>query len=182
MGKIKCSTKDVASSEIEFEAKGTRLIAESVVYIALYAALTWVLGPISFLAAGMLLSVRLSMALYPLVTHRKYLIIPTGIAVFVGNLVTTVGVWDIVWMPFWCVVISATSYYTAKLFKGILRYIVFSIIQAVGITLAVAVMLKLAFGVPVEIVLATGIPTSLLTTTVIGVPLCSSVDRILSKR
>jgi uncharacterized membrane protein len=94
---------------------GTKDVALTAIYAALYAALVYVTIPLSFGVAQF----RIAGALRPGIAKKWVLAIGYGLGVLVANFFSPfAGPWDLVFMPIMSLVAGLAGYLVAKPFKG----------------------------------------------------------------
>ncbi|MHC4891181.1 MAG: QueT transporter family protein [Planctomycetota bacterium] len=113
------------------------------IFAALYAAITIILAPISFLD----LQFRVSGILRPAIAKKWVLSIGYGIGVVVANLVSPfAGPHELVFMPIASLIAGLAGFIVAKRFNG--NYFVAGAVIATIIPIAVYWMLNQLFGLP----------------------------------
>ena len=116
-------------------------LALVVVFASLYAVLTWILAPISFLQ----IQFRVSEALKPAIAKKKVLCVAFMIGNFLANLVSPfVGIFELVFMP---VVGNLIVGYLAYKFSNE-NYALAGFIFGTGVAICVSVMLVTLFNLP----------------------------------
>jgi uncharacterized membrane protein len=94
---------------------GTKDVALTAIYAALYAALVYVTIPFSFGVAQF----RIAGALRPGIAKKWILAIGYGLGVLVANFFSPfAGPWDLVFMPIMSLVAGLAGYFVARPFKG----------------------------------------------------------------
>lgn len=113
------------------------------VFAATYAALVWILAPISFYA----LQFRIAGALRPAIAKKWSLSVGYAIGVIVGNLFSPfTGIYEILFMPFMSFVAGILGYLAAARFNH--NYFVAGTVIATVIPLSVSWMLLQLFNLP----------------------------------
>jgi uncharacterized membrane protein len=130
----------VGGNNVKIKSKDVALIS---IFAALYAALTFILAPISFYS----LQFRVSGILRPAIAKKWILSIGYGIGVVVANLVSPfAGPYELVFMPIVSFLAGLAGFIVANRFNG--NYFVAGAIIATIIPIAVYWMLNQLFGLP----------------------------------
>lgn len=118
-----------------------RKLAEVGVVAAVYAALVYLLAPVSFAV----LQFRVAEVVKSLAIFRKHTIWAMGIGVAVANLASPyVGVWELAWMP----AMNLVGGYVAWFVGTKVNPYAGAAFLAAWISVAVAVMLRTVLGLP----------------------------------
>jgi len=130
----------VGGNNVKIKTKDVALIS---IFAALYAALTFILAPVSFYA----LQFRVSGILRPAIARKWILSIGYGIGVVVANLASPfAGPYELVFMPIASVLAGLAGFIIAKRFNG--NYFIAGAVIATIIPTAVYWMLNQLFGLP----------------------------------
>jgi hypothetical protein len=122
---------------------GTRQLTEVIVFAALYAVLTWIFAPVSFLV----LQFRVSEALKSIVVTRKHLILAFAVGNAIGNLASPfVGPWELIWMPLVNLVGGYAAWRVGRTVSASRAYGLGGLTYALIVALGVTTMLITMFG------------------------------------
>ena len=124
---------------MKIETKDIALVS---IYASLYAVLVYVFAPLSFYA----LQFRVAGVLRPAIAKKWVLSIGYAVGVVVGNLVSPLGLYDIVFMPLVSLAAGMLGFAVAKRFKE--SYFIEGAIIAVIVPIGVSWMLNQLFGSP----------------------------------
>ena len=120
----------------------SKRIAYISIFAALYAVVTWLFAPISYLD----IQLRISEGLKPAIAKKWYLCFAFAIGNFLGNLMSPfAGIHELLFMPLMNVVGGLLAY--ACSFKN---YFLAGFVYATTIALSVSWMLNNLFGIPLE--------------------------------
>jgi len=113
----------------------TKDLALTTIFAALYAALVYVLSPISF---G-IVQFRFAGALRPGIAKKWILAFGYGIGALIANFFSPfAGPWDLVFMPIMSVIAGLTGYFVARHFKQ--NYFVSGVVTAAVIAVSLSFM------------------------------------------
>ena len=125
---------------MEIKSRDLSLVA---IFASLYAALVYVLAPISFYA----LQFRVAGVLRPAIAKKWILAIGYAIGVVLGNLFSPfVGIYELLFMPTMSLVAGVLGYTLAKKFGG--NYFITGTVIAIVIPISVSWMLNQLFDLP----------------------------------
>ena len=138
----------------------SRQLAEIGVFTAVYAALTWVLGPLSY----QIFQFRISEALKSIVIPRRYLIWAFVIGNALSNVFSPfVGPWELLWMPFVNLIGAFTCWFVGRKIGDVKGMLVGSMIYAIFVSFGVSFMLSSLFNLPMlPLALSTLVPEAIL--------------------
>jgi len=130
---------------MKIKSRDLSLIA---IFAALYAAMVWLLAPISFYV----LQFRVGGVIRPAIAKKPILAFGYAIGVVVGNLFSPfVGMYELVFMPFMSFVAGVLGYALGRVFRG--SYIVTGVVIATVIPISVSWMLSQLFSLPILLTL-----------------------------
>ena len=125
---------------MELRSRDLSLVA---IFASLYAALVYVLAPISFYS----LQFRVAGVLRPAIARKWILAIGYALGVVIGNLFSPfVGVYELLFMPTMSLVAGVLGYILAKRFGG--NYFITGAVIATVIPISVSWMLSQLFDLP----------------------------------
>lgn len=110
------------------------------IFAALYAALVYVFAPFSFYA----LQFRVAGVIRPGIARKWILAFGYALGVFVGNLVSPLGLYDLLFMPIMSLLAGLLGFAIARKFRN--NYFVAGTVIAAVIALSVSWMLSQLFG------------------------------------
>jgi len=126
----------------------SRDISLVAIYASLYAAMVWLLAPISFFA----LQFRVAGVIRPAIAKKPILALGYAIGVVVGNLFSPfAGIYELIFMPIMSLVAGVVGYALGKVFGG--SYIVTGVVIATVIPISVSWMLNQLFSLPLLVTL-----------------------------
>jgi uncharacterized membrane protein len=126
--------------ELKISSKDIALMS---VFASLYAALVYLLAPLSFYA----LQFRFAGVLRPAIAKKWILIVGYPLGVVVGNIFSPfAGPYELVFMPFMSMIAGVLGFIVAKKFKA--NYFVAGAVIAIVIPMSVSWMLNQLFELP----------------------------------